>query len=176
MTDDAARPISLLPNGMVRIVVDDAEVMWRRPKIGELKRFDEAAGDIDEQVTRDSKAVQAQHFTEQERWDAAAAEFTKRLADTEDVDERDRIRQERASAHADFQIATAKRNTDLFARRDAAWFGWWRQVDEALRMSEVGLPDDPDEWPAWLLDEELIGRLLKHWRSSPFRAVDDGSG
>ena len=30
------------------------------------------------------------------------------------------------------------------------------------------LPDDPDDWPAWLAaDSTLPGEILKHWRNHP---------
>lgn len=40
----------------------------------------------------------------------------------------------------------------------------------AEMFSQVGdaLPDDPDDWPAWLAaDSTLPGEILKHWRTSP---------
>ena len=42
---------------------------------------------------------------------------------------------------------------------------WIRQVFEQLSDP---LPDDTDEWPAWLAtDPNLPGRFLNHWQTSP---------
>lgn len=41
-------------------------------------------------------------------------------------------------------------------------------VAEMFAQLGDALPDDPDDWPAWLgADSTLPGEILKHWRNSP---------
>ncbi len=49
----------------------------------------------------------------------------------------------------------------------------------AEMFSQVGdpLPDDPDDWPAWLAaDSSIPGEIIKHWRNNPKASGANGNG
>jgi|694.fasta_scaffold02904_30 hypothetical protein len=46
---------------------------------------------------------------------------------------------------------------------------WWTQViDELKGEDELPCPSDPDEFPMWLMNSDLIVKVQAHWREVPY--------
>lgn len=48
--------------------------------------------------------------------------------------------------------------------------GWVRLVHEDLRL-EGDLPDDINDWPAWLPSLQFTLAVIEHWVSNPFASM-----
>lgn len=49
---------------------------------------------------------------------------------------------------------------------EAGLIAWWGTVLDVLAAG--GRPESfPDDWPGWIVDGSLPGKLLAHWRSAP---------
>lgn len=170
MTDTDERPdadatfqaLNLLPNGMVRLNLDeDGEVMLRRPKIGELRALMESLAEHNDAILAHSHRMQARQEEYRAEWSRLDDEGWEPDADT--VEERIEQREERHARVAELRRLDreAGRASERFSDEQA--YDWLREVVDTLGIGDP-LPDDP---PGWLASPQLPHRLTNHWRTVP---------
>lgn len=143
-----------LSNGWVRFELasngdSTARFRLRRPFLGELQDLDLAHEAMLNEMhdISDRARVEGQRLTEQ----------MQKVTDNERLTDQKRSDRLRGLRREDQQI------TRQF-RRDITVLlvGWWQQVFE-----KVGVDGVPEQWPAWIGDQELPSRVLEHWRQVP---------
>ena len=131
------------PLGTIDVTFDDKTYHLRRPKMAQFRYFTRR---LDE-VTRQA----------QDTYNALQSEITEAAKRHQD--------EETSEAQADIDRISA----EVRAFRDDPFYDSTAPI-VAEMFSQLGdpLPDDTDDWPAWLAaDSTLPGEILKHWRSNP---------
>ena len=131
------------PLGTIDVTFDDKTYHLRRPKMGQFRYFTRRLDEITRKAQEKYSALQA-----------GIAEAAKQHQEEETPE---------AQAEIDRLSAEVK------AFRDDPFYDQTAVVIAEM-FSQIGdpLPDDTDDWPAWLAaDSTLPGEILKHWRSNP---------
>lgn len=132
------------PVGTVDVTFDDKTYHLGRPKFRQYKYFSHQLADQHAELVDTLQRIQDE-----------TAEVERNYADDED------------SPEAKAELRRLKGALADLNRRPY----YERTISILAEMfSQVGdpLPDDPDEWPAWLAaDGTLPGEILKHWRMNP---------
>lgn len=132
--------------GLIKMTVGDKRYRLRRPFLGEFKALRLAMADVEDETAQARDEALAHAEEARKRLEAAADDHDAQRA----------------------VIAwTRERTEEMYARAEEARLGWWGQVFEAVSLDGV-----PEEWPAWVLDPNLPGQAMAHFRDNPFRAVD----
>lgn len=127
--------------GVVRVWIDEKLHTLRRPKWGEYRRIRDA---MTEATTL---AARAQDLQDRAKGDVAGM-------DTDLIKETLALQDEMT----DIQITTYR----------LIFNGEPNAEPPVKPLSDIPLPDDPDEWDAWLLSgDDVLGQLLEHWRARP---------
>ncbi len=158
-TPDDEERIDLRPTGLIRIFVTDtkgkeARYRLRRPFFGELKSMRLAMEHVVDEIDdlRERTMTEAKTLGEE----AEAAAKNEGLEDGERQATVDKLkRRGRELAH------------DLIDAADELRLEWWGGV-----FTTVSLDGVPPELPGWIVDPNLMQRVMQHWRTAPFRSVD----
>lgn len=131
------------PLGTVDITFDGTTYHLGRPKMRQFKYFTERLTLATRQVTDEMARIQGEITKAQQAFDDEST--------PEAQAEIDRLTAEvRAFSANPFYDVTIPIVAEMFS-----------QLGDAL-------PEDPDDWPAWLAaDSTLPGEILKHWRNNP---------
>jgi hypothetical protein len=150
--------IDLRPTGLVRIFIEDDEgtkrYRLRRPFFGELKAMRLAMEHVVDEIddVRERTIADGQALAEE----AKAAADNAELPDEERRQTIDKLkRRGRELAH------------DLIDQADELRLEWWSKV-----FDTVSLDGTPEQMPGWIVDPNLMQKLMAHWRAAPFRSVD----
>lgn len=135
--------IEYSPLGTVDISFDGTTYHLGRPKMRQFKYFTQRLTDATREVTDELNRIQTEITEAQAKYDDEGTDDAKA--------EIDRLTKEVRTFSANpFYEVTTPIVAEMFA-----------QLGDPL-------PEDPDDWPAWLgADSTLPGEILKHWRNSP---------
>lgn len=154
MAETPVEGIEAVDNGTCRFWLDRNFQTIRRPKLGELRHFEETLAEVEVERQEHFEAKLAERAAEIEalRW-PEGSEPTK-----EEAAER-RLQIDRLSKRI---VRDAERG------RDEHLIRWLRDTLTALGAK---FPDSDDDLPAWAVDPKLPSRLFSLWRTVPFRSV-----
>lgn len=147
---DADMPVDLLPDGRVRLALDDKTVITlRRPLIGQLRALHEGL----DQAQDDARDILANLPPAPPRPDMAA------LGDDEAAAEARRTDREQRREHREAERKVMAEHDDMRA-------GWMRTVCETL--GDRPLPSVPtSDLPTWTVSAQVAVAMVNHWQSVP---------
>jgi hypothetical protein len=158
-TDATAKAVAMDKTGVVHVIHDDILHTVRRPKWGQYKRIRDMFKDLAPlDQARSSLVVTAQN--EDAPADERSAALDKLLDLTDELAEaKVGVIKLIFNGHPGQDGQAANADSGEPARPAIAPF---------KALADIPLNDDPGEWEAWLLaDEELLPKILDHWRSVP---------
>ena len=141
------------PLGTITVSFDDIEYRLGRPKLRQWRYFTRRIGEMTtaatDELTRRSNEVQA----------ALAV-----LADDPENEHAQKLADEKQEALTGFaQTPFYETSSELV-----------REI--FVQLADKPLPDDLDDWPAWLAaDVSLPGQFLAHWRNAPKASGSNGT-
>lgn len=136
--------IEFNPLGTIDVTFDDKTYHLGRPKFRQFKYFSAKLEAQRDEVVQALDALNAE-----------AAEAKKRYAEEDDSPE---AKAELARLQAELKRIN---RTPFYERTVDILREMFAQVGEPL-------PDDEEEWPAWLAaDSTIPGEILNHWKSHP---------
>lgn len=132
------------PLGTVDVTFDAKTYHLGRPKMRQFKHFTEALARATIEVTDEMARLQD-----------ALDDATAKYGDNEDTPEAQAVIDDLRERIRAFNRQPFYEHTTPI-------------VAEMFEQLGDPLPDDPDDWPAWLAaDHTLPGEILKHWRNHP---------
>lgn len=141
------------PTGTVDVTFDDKTYHLGRPKFKQWRYFTRKLDEQRVELTRALRRIQ-------EETERAEAEFEGREDSPEARQELNRLRDELAEVN----------RTPFYERTISI-------IAEMFEQCGDPLPDDPDDWPAWLAaDSGIPGEIIKHWRTNPKASGANGNG
>jgi len=145
--EDPGDQVELTRTGWVRMTIGDRRYRLRRPMLGEIRDIRMSLEDMsDEIVALSTDALTASQALKAEQQSLAEADDTPdRNAQLIDLRRRDR------------EAARA-----LDAKTEQIRVDWWASV--FAKLSPDGLPT---EWPSWIVNPDLPGTVMRHWRAVP---------
>ena len=175
MTDSTDRgdDLVLLPNGMVRLVFDDREIMLRRPTIGVLRERREALHALNDETSHKAAVAQgedeARRRIAQIKVDRIHQRIEEALADDE-LDEAlvESLYADKAKALSDLAQTDREGGRELNAWIETKRLEWARDTVGTLALADGAVADD--EWPSWITDAQFAPKLIGHWRTVPSRS------
>lgn len=173
-TEPRGDDLTLLPNGMIRLVFDDREILLRRPTIGELRARRESLHLLNDELAR--RAAEAQAVDEARRRIAASKveKVSARIEEALDADELDeaaveRLYAEKATILSETSQADRTSGRDLNDWIEARRLSWAAATISGLALGgDVGLGED--ELPSWITDAGFAPKVIGHWRTVPSRS------
>lgn len=165
MAEERDDGITYLPTGMVRLVLDDQEVMLRRPKLRELKALRELFQEHSDQNVMASHMAQAQVSAIDDAW-RARDEQLEAAIDQATGDTRTELLQERARALAEARTEKRQITRALDPELEALRAAWLAEAVSTLGV-KGDLPGDWEDLPAWCMDDTVAVNLLNHWTTVP---------
>lgn len=137
--------------GTVDVTFDEKTYHLGRPKFRQFKYF---TGQLEEQRQELIGGIQQLEDERQE----AEAKYEGKETTPKAKAELNRLR-----------LALAELNRTPFYERTVSI------ITEMFAQLGDPLPDDPDDWPAWLAaDSSLPGKILNHWKTHPKASGADG--
>ena len=141
------------PLGTITVSFDDTEYRLGRPKLRQWRYFTRRIGEMTtaatDELTRLSNEAQA----------ALAV-----LADDPENEHAQELADEKQEALTGFAQTPFYETSSELLR------------EMFTQLADKSLPDDIDDWPAWLAaDVSLPGQILAHWRNAPKASGSNGT-
>lgn len=172
--DPRGDDVVYLPNGMVRLVFDDHEIMLGRPTIGVLRDRRESLHALNDETSR--RAAEQQGADEARRRIASirVERIQQRIDDALDADELDEALIESLYADKAKILGDVAQQDRAITREFNDWLErrrleWAAETIRALALSKDAVPDD-DDLPSWLTDAQFAPTIIGHWRTVPSRS------
>lgn len=141
-------PITFDPLGTITVIFDDVEYRLTRPKMGQWRYFQRAWSEGIREAQSQLSELNAKYALAQERLDLAKTETAKKKAVKEAEALGEELREYTVKPLYEWQIP------------------WTREV--FAQLGDQPLPEDSDEWPAWLAtDPSLPNQIIAHWQAHP---------
>lgn len=141
------------PLGTVDVTFDDETWHLTRPKYRQLKYFSNELERILERIRDRQQELMAEIEEAEATYEDDPTEENQALVD----EASEALRVFNRSAMAEHTIGVLQ---EMFKQ-----------------LSEDPLPEDPDDWPAWLAaDSSIPGKIVAHWRKAPKASGSNGSG
>jgi len=151
--EDAGDELQLAKNGWVRFRVNGERYRLRRPFLGELRDLRLALEDVQDQIGEAAEDVQLIATEMMEK--SQALEKDESATPAAVVKGRRKMQRE----------STAK-GRELTLLAETLRIGWWERVFATLDVDKAN-HTDPVDLPAWIVDTNLPGQVLQHWRDVP---------
>ena len=152
--EDEGDELQLAKNGWVRFRVNGERVRLRRPFLGELRDLRLALEDVQDQIGEAAEDVQLVGAEIVEK--SVALEKDESLTAAQVVKARRKLSRE----------STAKGRA-LTLMAETLRIQWWERVFAALDVDKAKHADPIVELPAWIVDPNLPGTVMQHWRDVP---------
>lgn len=137
-------------SGWLTVTIRGTAYRLRNPFFGELKKLRTALQAVQDEIEAGNEQVMK--LTQ----DIVAHQQS--IAGKDDDDLTAAERRKTAKLNTDAR----KASRDLIDVADDRRMGWWTLVFDTLSVDGT-----PDDWPAWVVDIDLPGRVMQHWRSVP---------
>lgn len=139
--------------GTVDVTFDDKTYRLRRPKFGDWKHFNRKLNEQRDELVTELRRIQQE--TEE-----AEAKYEGAEDSPEAREELRRLQDEMAALN----------KTPFYERTTGILAEMFEKIGDPL-------PDDPDDWPAWLAaDSSIPGEIIKHWQNNPKASGANGNG
>lgn len=147
--------IVFIKTGWVRFTIDGKVYRLRRPLFGELKALRLALEDVTDDINEKSAESTTMAIELEQEMHAAANAETKMTA----------AKRRQLTGK---QAESRKLGRALVEFADEARMGWWTLVFTTLGVGDgQGGDKVPADWPSWVVDVNLPGQIMQHWRSAP---------
>ena len=149
--DEVGDELHLVRTGWVRFVMNGERVRLRRPFMGELRDLRLALEDVQDQIGEAAEDVQLVGAEIMEK--SQALEKDESLTPAQVVKARRKLQRE--------STVKGRELTDL---AEGLRVGWWELVFKTL---DVDAAKHTVQFPAWIVDPNLPGTVIQHWRDVP---------
>jgi hypothetical protein len=140
MTDD----LTYNSIGTVTVTIDGTEYRLGRPKMKQYRYFTRRLGEMSQEAQDKLNAL------------SGAVQTARALYDEDPSDENKAVHELAVTKLEDFAATPFYETSSELVR------------EMFKQLSDHPLPDDLDDWPAWLAaDVSLPGTIIAHWRKAP---------
>jgi hypothetical protein len=150
-TDQDGEGVQPLGNsGWLTVTIRGTAYRLRNPFFGELKKLRTALQAVQDEIEAGNDKVM--RLTQ----DIVAHQQAIQGRDESDVTTSEKRKSDRLNAEA------RKASRELIDLADDRRMGWWTLVFATLSVDGT-----PPDWPSWVVDINLPGKVMEHWRSVP---------
>lgn len=165
--------VLLLPNGMVRLVFDDREIMLARPTIGVLRERREALHTLNDETSRRAAAEQGENEARRRIASVQIERISAKIDEALDADDLDEEAIEGLYADKAQILNRVSQEDRTTARAFNDWVERQRLEWAAGTISALAIGNGdvaPDDLPSWLTDAQFAPKIIGHWRTVPSRS------
>ena len=150
-TDQDGEGVQPLGNsGWLTVTIRGTAYRLRNPFFGELKKLRTALQAVQDEIETGNDAVMK-----------LTQEIVAHQQTIQGIAEEDQTAAQRRKA-AKLSADARKASRDLVDMADDRRMGWWTLVFYTLSVDGI-----PADWPSWVVDINLPGKVMEHWRSVP---------
>ena len=137
-------------SGWLTVTIRGTAYRLRNPFFGELKKLRTALQAVQDEIETGNDKVM--RLTQ----DIVAHQQAIQGRDESDLTTSEKRKSDRLNAEA------RKASRELIDLADDRRMAWWTLTFETLSVDGI-----PADWPSWVVDINLPGKVMEHWRSVP---------